>query len=845
MQANPTTLSVNVTGASTTFSLFSASNTPALTNLAEGSPVELGMKFTSSSAGQITALKFYRSPGDTGPDLLDLWTSTGTNLVSVPFTNTAASGWQTVSLTTPVTIAANTTYIVSYHTTGTFVATGNYFSASVTSGPLTAPSSGNGVYADGGTNTTGIFPNGTYNAGNYFADVVFQVGTPVNLQPVLVTQTSNQNAVVDRAFSLALAANTFTDPNGDALTYTATAGDGSALPSWLTFNATTRTFSGTPATANIGTLGIKVTASDGSLSASETFNVVVATNSVPVLTTPTIDQNAFVGSAFTLALAANTFTDPNGDALTYTATAGDGSALPSWLTFNATTRTFSGTPGTSNVGTLGIKVTATDPGGLSASETFNVAVATPDTTKPTISLISASPSSGALNAGKAVVITLTASEPVVVTGSPSLTLNDGGKATYAGGSGTSALTFTYTVAAGQNTTALTVSSVSIPSGSSIKDLAGNTLTTTLPTSAALGLQIDTKVPTVTSESASAASKALNAGKTAAITLVLSESVVVSGTPTLTLNDGGTATYNAALSSATALTFNYTVLAGQNTTALKIASFGPAGSIQDLAGNALATVPATNLALVVDTVTPTITRVTSSPSTGTVTTATTPTITLRTSEAVTVSGTPQLLLSNGGTALYNPSASTTTSLAFTYTPSSPQTTSSLSVIGLELPSPDAIKDAAGNAAILSGAAVTLGFKVNAGGTGTASSLTIAGTQEAEIFGASSQNVIFADGANGTLKLDTASSYTGSVSGLTSSDTIDLARLAYGPNMTVGYSQTGANNGVLSISNGTQSAAIALLGNYASTFTLSSDGHGGTNVVNPATIAAPLLVNPLQA
>ncbi|NTV75870.1 MAG: hypothetical protein HGA66_16905, partial [Holophaga sp.] len=33
---------------------------------------------------------------------------------------------------------------------------------------------------------------------------------------------------------------------GDTLTYTATQADGSALPTWLTFTAATRTFSGTP-----------------------------------------------------------------------------------------------------------------------------------------------------------------------------------------------------------------------------------------------------------------------------------------------------------------------------------------------------------------------------------------------------------------------------------------------------------------------------------------------------------------------------------------------------------------------------------------------------------------------
>src|SRR5207342_990803 len=108
MQSSPATLSITVTGSSLP-SLFTASNTPAQTNLNDGSPLEVGVKFQSSVAGQITALKFYRSASDTGADILDLWTTTGTNLASVTFTNTAASGWQTVSLTTPVAISANTT----------------------------------------------------------------------------------------------------------------------------------------------------------------------------------------------------------------------------------------------------------------------------------------------------------------------------------------------------------------------------------------------------------------------------------------------------------------------------------------------------------------------------------------------------------------------------------------------------------------------------------------------------------------------------------------------------------------------------------------------------------------
>ena len=69
--------------------------------------------------------------------------------------------------------------------------------------------------------------------------------------------------------------------------------------------------------------------------------------------------------------------------MTYAATAIDGSALPAWLTFNPTTRTFSGTP--TSTGTVGVRVSATDSGSLTASETFNIVV-----TPFTVSLFSSS-----------------------------------------------------------------------------------------------------------------------------------------------------------------------------------------------------------------------------------------------------------------------------------------------------------------------------------------------------------------------------------------------------------------------------------------------------------------------
>lgn len=162
----------------TTYSLFSASATPADTGLNDGQQLGLGVKFQSTVAGQVTGIKFYRSVGDTGQNVVDLWSTTGTRLATATFTNTGATGWQTANLATPYTIAANTTYVASYHTTGTYVATDGFFGSSITGGPLTALSSaaagGNGVYAYGGSATLGVFPNSTYDSSNYWADVVFR-----------------------------------------------------------------------------------------------------------------------------------------------------------------------------------------------------------------------------------------------------------------------------------------------------------------------------------------------------------------------------------------------------------------------------------------------------------------------------------------------------------------------------------------------------------------------------------------------------------------------------------------------------------------------------------------------
>ncbi|MCB4820356.1 putative Ig domain-containing protein [Roseicella aerolata] len=112
----------------------------------------------------------------------------------------------------------------------------------------------------------------------------------VNDAPVLAAALADQSVTAGDAFSFTIPAGSFTDPDaGTTLTYSARSADGSALPAWLSFDAATGAFSGTPATA--GTFSVTVTASDGSLSASDSFDIVVAQGSLSVsLSSLTADQ---------------------------------------------------------------------------------------------------------------------------------------------------------------------------------------------------------------------------------------------------------------------------------------------------------------------------------------------------------------------------------------------------------------------------------------------------------------------------------------------------------------------------------------------------------------------------
>jgi hypothetical protein len=136
--------------------------------------VELGVKFKSSVAGSIKAIRFYRGKGSAAGFKVSLWDSAGKRLASAVSSAGTVPGYITVNFASAVAIQANAVYTASYLASkGAYAVTNNGFSSSIVSGNLTLMS---GVYAYG---SGSAMPAQVYQKSNYFVDVVFAAGNVV------------------------------------------------------------------------------------------------------------------------------------------------------------------------------------------------------------------------------------------------------------------------------------------------------------------------------------------------------------------------------------------------------------------------------------------------------------------------------------------------------------------------------------------------------------------------------------------------------------------------------------------------------------------------------------------
>jgi hypothetical protein len=295
------------------------------------------------------------------------------------------------------------------------------------------------------------------------------------------------------------------------------------------------------------------------------------------------------------------------EAATYVS--GSGSAH---LVFAYTVQSFDSTPDLSVVGlNLPLGATIQDTNGVNllgnVSGGLGIEV---DASTLAITSIRATTDNGSsvLAAGHVVTITIDTSDQVTVTGTPTLQLNDNEVASYIGGSGTGALTFQYTVQPNDAVNDLQVTGFNLPTGATIHDASGNSLSGNVLGD--LGLLV-TIPPAINSLSAATDNHAavVNAGHVVTITMTTSEAVTVTGTPTLQLNDNEVAAYTFGSGTST-LSFSYVAQTGDNVADLHVTGLNlPTGaSILDGNGNSLAGSVTSDLGIQVDTVTVPLTSV---------------------------------------------------------------------------------------------------------------------------------------------------------------------------------------------------------------------------------------------
>ena len=153
----------------------------------------------------------------------------------------------------------------------------------------------------------------------------------------------------------------------------------------LSLGTTTLSFSDAALTTSF-----KWTSTGLSWSSGDTIAVKLKTtgNSAPTVANAIPDQTAYTGAPFSYTVPAGTFADANSDTLTYSISLSDGSDLPSWLSYGRIGRIFSGTPPTSDVGTITVRVTVNDGHGGSVHDDFDLVVATAPMTDTAMNLVS-------------------------------------------------------------------------------------------------------------------------------------------------------------------------------------------------------------------------------------------------------------------------------------------------------------------------------------------------------------------------------------------------------------------------------------------------------------------------
>ena len=348
-------LSISVRSVPAAATIWPNTTAPTVVDAGSDSPVALGVKFRSDMAGTITGIRFYKADANTGTHVGNLWTSDGTLLASVLFSNETAAGWQQAFFATPVAIASNTIYVASYHANNGHYSEDDYYfeGKGMDNPPLHAPADevvdGNGVYAYG---SSSAFPNRTWRAANYWVDVVFLAGSSPTLTSIVVTAVNP---------SISIGAS-------QQFTATGTYSDGSTQD--VTSQARWTSSNTGVATIDAGGLatGISVGVTTISATLSGVVGATTLTVTAPLVITTTSLPAGALNVAYTGTLTAAHGTSP------YFWLISNG-FLPSGLTLNPGSGLISGTPTASGIFSFTAQVMDSGSPAQTATQLLSISVA--------------------------------------------------------------------------------------------------------------------------------------------------------------------------------------------------------------------------------------------------------------------------------------------------------------------------------------------------------------------------------------------------------------------------------------------------------------------------------------
>jgi len=254
------------------------SQVPQLTGMSDGPGVnyELGTVFTSGVAGQVTGIRFWKDSNETGTHIGHIWSTTGQALATVTFASETPSGWQAQALSSPLTIAAGTPYVVTVNTTNTFYVATNYgLATKITNLDLSSVVGNNGLYGP-----PGQLPASMYENNSYFRDIYFVPTPTITVASVTLNPTSVTGGVTSTG-TVTLAAPA---PTGGAVVSLSSSSSAATVPLTVTVPAGSTTVNFTVTTQAVGKITTpSITASAGSSTVSATLTV-----NPPVLTSLTL-----------------------------------------------------------------------------------------------------------------------------------------------------------------------------------------------------------------------------------------------------------------------------------------------------------------------------------------------------------------------------------------------------------------------------------------------------------------------------------------------------------------------------------------------------------------------------